>query len=137
MKSLTIKKDSFTFMDNVLGQSFTAKIRIVGKRALKWGPSGLEDEQVCQDEAQIQPGYSLAYDLDVLIDDIVYRWTIHAGVIAHGFKPYLEQLSSHGLWLENVPTRIDLVTRNGRTYPEFSLADGPPAPTPQGPCNVF
>lgn len=116
MRYLSIKDGQFCFFDNVIGPSIESPLKLEGKRILRWTPSGMTGEEICQDESQIPPGWTLAYDLDLRVDGMDYRLTIHDGAIFHAFQPYLAQLQAQGTRLEDVITRISVESRP-RGYP--------------------
>lgn len=123
MRYLNIRKGQFSFANKSIGTCIKAPLRLVGKRILQWGPSGLAGERICHDESHIPTGWTLAYDLDLELSGILYRFTIHDGAIQHGFKPYLMLLESRSLPLESVTTRVT-VEQNPRGYPvlKFEIA---------------
>ena len=116
MRYLSIKGGQFCFFDNVIGSSIESRLNLDGKRFLQWTSSGLTSEKICRDESQVPPGWTLAYDLDLLIDNVDYRLTIHDGAIMHAFKPYLGQLQAQGMSLEEVITKIS-IEASPRGYP--------------------
>lgn len=120
MRYLNIRNGKFTFTNKKLGSQIEAKIKLVGKRLLQWGPTGLVGEQDCYNEAHIPDGWTLAYDLDLLLDDVHYRLTLHGGSIQYAFKPYLCDISSRNLTLEYVVTRIS-IEDSGRGYPALKF----------------
>jgi len=122
MKYITIRNGNFMFINNLIGPVIETPISLAGKRFIKWGPTGFEGEQVCHDENNVPQGWTLAYDLDLMIEGTPYRFTIQGGVIRYGFKIYLAELASRKLALENTPTRISVVTKNGRSFPQFEMA---------------
>lgn len=115
----------FTFIDKILGTTIESRIRLVGKRFLQWTPKGLTGERVCYDESQLPEGWTLAYDLDLELDNMLYRLTIHDGTVQHGFKPYIANLQFRNARLEDVVTRITVEDRP-RGYPalKFELMSG-------------
>lgn len=123
MRYLNIRKGQFSFANKSMGTYIEAPLRLVGKRILQWGPTGLIGERICYDESQVPNGWTLAYDLDLELDNIRYRLTIHGGAIKHAFKPYLALLTSRGSQLESVTTLIS-IENNTRGYPalKFGLA---------------
>ena len=80
-------------MNHNFGAVIKTAIQIAGMRQTLWGPNGLEDEAVCRDETDIPEGWSLSYDLDLLIYGETYRYTLHSGAIKFAFKPYIETLT--------------------------------------------
>lgn len=123
MKYLNIKDGNFVYFNNVIGPKIDCQLTIAGKRFLKWGPMGLEGEQVCLNESQIPQGWTLAYDLDLAVGSDVYRLTISHGVIVKGFKPYLSELALRQETLKTVVTRLTVVTNNRFSFPTFEVAD--------------
>lgn len=115
MRFLNIKDGQFCFFDKVFGPSIEVPLTLASKRILQWGPSGLRGEGACLDEGQIPPGWTLAYDLDLRIDHMDYRLTIHDGAIVHAFQPYLAQLQAEDRRLEDVITKI-AVQMNPKGY---------------------
>lgn len=122
MKYLTIRNGNFMFINHLVGPVIETPITLAGKRFIKWGPTGFEGEQVCHDENKVPQGWTLAYDLDLMIEGESYRFTIQGGVIRYGFKTYLAELASRKLALENTPARISVVTKNKRSFPHFEVA---------------
>ncbi|MBG0775272.1 MAG: hypothetical protein H0S85_02410 [Desulfovibrionaceae bacterium] len=113
MKYLSIKKGNFVCFGDEIGSELNAKITLAGKRFLLWGPHGLEAEQVCQDESQMQFGWVLAYDLDLIVGQESYRLTIYDSFVSRDFKPYLAELASRNLRLSDVVTHIAIVSHPG------------------------
>lgn len=122
MKYLTIRNGNFMFIDYMIGPAIESPITLAGKRFIKWGPTGFEGEQVCHDETNVPQGWTLAYDLDLMVAGEPYRFTIHGGVIEYGFKPYLAELTSRNIPLESTPARISVITKNGYSLPQFEMA---------------
>lgn len=122
MKYLSIRNGNFMFIDNVVGPVIETKITIAGKRFIKWGPTGFEGEQVCHDESNVPQDWTLAYDLDLILADEPYRLTIQGGVIEYGFGPYLTELASRQLPLEDTITRLSVISKNGYSLPQFEVA---------------
>lgn len=120
MRYLNIRNGQFTFTDKVIGSSIESRIRLAGKRFLQWTPKGLTGERVCYDESQRPEGWTLAYDLDLELDNMLYRLTIHDGAIQHGFKPYIAHLQFQNTRLEDVVTRITVEDRP-RGYPALKF----------------
>lgn len=109
MRYLNIRSGQFTFIDKIIGASIESHIRLAGKRFLNWTPQGLAGERICHDEHEMPRGWTLAYDLDLELDGVAYRLTIHDGAVKHAFKPYLAALSSRNIRLEDQLTRITIV----------------------------
>lgn len=122
MKYLSIREGNFMFIDHLVGPVIETPITIASKRFIKWGPTGFEGEQVCHDESKVPQGWTLAYDLDLVIAEEPFRLTIQSGVIEYGFKPYLAELASRKLPLESTPARISVMTKDGRSFPQFKVA---------------
>lgn len=122
MKYLSIRNGMFMFIDHLVGPVIETPIAIAGKRFINWGPTGFEGEMICHDETKIPQGWTLAYDLDLMIADELYRLTIQSGVVEYSFKPYLSELASRRLSLETTPARITVVTRNVRCFPQFEVS---------------
>jgi hypothetical protein len=116
MRYLSIKEGRFYFFDKAIGPSIESPLNLKGKRILQWTSDGLIGERICYDESRLPPGWTLAYDIDLRVGDIDYRLTIHNGAITHAFNPYLAQLQTQGLRLEDVITRIS-VESSPRGYP--------------------
>lgn len=124
MRYLNIRNGQFSFIDKVIGSSIESRIRIAGKRFLQWTPSGLAGERICYDESQMPSGWTLAYDLDLELDKVLYRLTIHDGAIQHGLKPYLAHLHFRNTRIEDVVTRITVLDRP-RGYPSLQFESVP------------
>lgn len=122
MKYLSIRNGMFMFIEHMIGPVIETPITLAGKRFIKWGPTGFEGQMDCYDETQIPQGWTLAYDLDLMIADELYRLTIQGGVVEFGFKPYLSELASRKLHLESTPARIAVITKNGRAFPQFEVS---------------
>ena len=122
MKYLSIRSGSFMFIDHMIGPVIETPITLAGKRFIKWGPTGFEGQMDCHDETKIPQGWTLAYDLDLMVAGEPYRFTIHGGVIEYGFKPYLAELASRKLPLESTPAQISVMTKDGRSFPQFKVA---------------
>lgn len=124
MNFTNIRNGNFMYINNVIGPVIETPIAIAGKRFIKWGPTGFEGEQVCHDETNVPQGWTLAYDLDLMIAEEPYRLTIQGGVIEYGFKPYLAELASRQLSLKDTVTRITVITKNGYSLPQFEMVQG-------------
>jgi hypothetical protein len=122
MKYLSIRNGSFMFIDHMIGPAIETPVILAGKRFIKWGPTGFEGQMDCHDETKIPQGWTLAYDLDLMVAGEPYRFTIHGGVIEFGFKPYLAELASRKLPLESTPARISVITKDDRSFPQFNAA---------------
>jgi hypothetical protein len=120
MRYLNIRNGQFSFIDKVIGSSIESRIRFAGKRFLQWTPSGLAGERICYDERLLPHGWTLAYDLDLELDNVLYRLTIHDGAVQHGFKPYIAHLQFQKTRLEDVVTRITVEDRP-RGYPALKF----------------
>lgn len=126
MRYLNIRNGQFTFIDKVMGPTIESRISIAGKRFLQWTPNGLTGERVCHDERQLPQGWTLAYDLDLELDQVPYRLTIQGGMINYGFKPYLADLYSRNIRLEHTVTRITIDdSRNGYASLKFEQVSKP------------
>ena len=125
MRYLSIRNNQFTFIDKTIGSVIESRITLAGKRFLQWTPSGLVGERICYDESQMPKDWTLAYDLDLELDNVLYRLTIHDGAIQHGLKPYITLLQLMNTRLEDVVTRIS-VESNPRGYAalKFELVAG-------------
>lgn len=115
MRYLNIRNGQFAFVDERLGSTIESRIRLAGKRFLQWTPKGLVGERICYDEGQLPNGWTLAYDLDLELNNVPYRLTIHGGAVQHAFKPYLAMLNSRNVRLEDQMTRI-MIIDNPRGY---------------------
>jgi hypothetical protein len=125
MRYLNIRNGQFTFIDKVMGPTIESRISIAGKRFLQWTPNGLTGERVCHDERQLPQGWTLAYDLDLELDNVPYRLTIHDGAVQHAFKPYLAMLRSSNIRLEDQLTKITILdTPRGYAALQFEPATG-------------
>ena len=125
MRYLNIRKGQFTFANKTIGPVIESRIILAGKRFLQWTPNGLVGERICYDEGHLPNGWTLAYDLDLELDKVRYRLTIHDGAVQHGFKPYIAHLQFRNCRLEDVVTRIT-VEDKPRGYPalKFELMPG-------------
>lgn len=120
MRYLNIRNGEFTFSNKAIGTSLESRIRLVGKRFLQWTAHGLVGERICYDESQLPHGWTLAYDLDLELGNVLYRLTIHDGAVQHGFKPYITHLQFRNCRLEDVVTRIT-VEDQPRGYPTLKF----------------
>ncbi|BDQ32659.1 hypothetical protein [Pseudodesulfovibrio portus] len=126
MRYLNIRNGEFTFANKTIGPIIESRIILAGKRFLQWTPNGLVGERICYDERQLPHGWTLAYDLDLELDNVLYRLTIHDGAVQHAFKPYLKLLNSRNIPLENQLTRITVID-NPRGYAALQFEPVPQA----------
>lgn len=123
MRYLKIRNGKFYFVDKVIGPQIEAQIKVVGKRFLRWINNNLVGERPCQNEYNLPDGWTLAYDLDLVLDDVPHRLTIQGGVIQYAFKPYLAYISSNNLILEHTTTRVTVDdSKNGHASLRFENA---------------
>jgi hypothetical protein len=108
MHYLSIKKGRFVCSKEELGKEVEAVITLAGKRFLRWGSQGVDGQRECHDESKLPHGWSLAYDLDLVVGHALYRFTIYDALVVRDFKPYLAKLASRSLRPSDVLTRITI-----------------------------
>ncbi len=119
---ISIRRSKFMENKTNLGSSLEAQFTLTGKRFLKWGHGGLEGERKCYDEKCLPQGWVLAYDFDLRSTNKFYKLTLHAPKDVYAFKSYLQQLSKIDCRLEDVVTRITMVsTRKWNFAPQFEI----------------
>nr|WP_321259064.1 hypothetical protein [uncultured Pseudodesulfovibrio sp.] len=122
MRYLKIRNGKFYFANKVVGTQIDANVRVAGKRFLRWVDNNLVDERTCFNEYDLPSGWTLAYDLDLLLDGVPHRLTLQGRTVQYAFKPYLAGIVSKHLALEHVVTRIT-IDDSGKGYPSLKFQE--------------
>nr|WP_321512956.1 hypothetical protein [uncultured Pseudodesulfovibrio sp.] len=121
IKYITATDSGFFHSGSFLGTSLDVRITLAGTRLLKWEIGNhIPKSKPYSDEAPIDPGWVLAYDLNLDMNHSIYCLTITGEVIKKALNPYGASLKEQKKKISQVLTRISVAPGvNGRALFKF------------------